>query len=71
MYAEYFYDNGFVVSFGTEHNTSAMIPLTVSAKGGVNLDETLMEISFNGTAYQAAHHYLDAQNSGDTFAGRS
>lgn len=61
-YAEYFYENGFTVSFGTEHNTSAMIPLTVSAKGGVPLDEKLMNISFNGTACQAAHHYLSTQN---------
>jgi len=68
-YAEYFYKNGFVVSFGTEHNTSAMIPLTVSAKGGVALDEVLMNISFNGTAYQAAHHYLDAQNPDDSISG--
>lgn len=68
-YSEYFYDNGFVVSFGTEHNTSAMIPLTVSAKGGVSLDETLMDISFNGCAYQAAHHYLDEHNSGETIGG--
>jgi hypothetical protein len=68
-YVGYFYENGFVVSFGTEHNTSSMIPLTVSAKGGVALDEKLMNISFNGTACQAAHHYLGAHNSGDTMVG--
>jgi hypothetical protein len=64
-YAGYFYENGFVVSFGTEHNTSAMIPITVSAKGGVELDRELMNISFNGTACQAAHQYLLTQNVGD------
>ncbi len=57
-YTEYFYDNGFVVSFGTEHNTSAMRPLTVSCKGDVPLDDRLLEISFNGAAYVAAHQYL-------------
>jgi hypothetical protein len=57
-YAEFFYNNGFVVSFGTEHNTSAMLPLAVSCKGGVELDERLTEISFNGAAYVAAHQYL-------------
>lgn len=61
-YAEYFYDNGFVVSFGTEHNTSAMLPLTVRCKGGVELDSALMEISFKGAAYVAAHQYLLARN---------
>ena len=57
-YAEYFYENGFVVSFGTEHNTTAMLPLTVSAKFNEPLDEKLMQISFNGAAYMAAHQYL-------------
>lgn len=59
-YAEYFYEQGFVVSFGTEHNTTAMRPLTVSARGNESLDNRLMEISFNGAAYQAAHQYLTA-----------
>jgi hypothetical protein len=64
-YAEYFYENGFVVSFGTEHNTSAMNPITVSAKGGVELNKSLMNISFNGAAFQAAHQYLNTQNEND------
>ena len=59
-YVEYFYKNGFVVSFGTEHNTSAMLPITVSCKGGVELDESLKKISFKGAAYVAAHQYLVA-----------
>lgn len=57
-YAEFFYENGFVVSFGTEHNTSAMLPITVSCKDGVALDHSLAAISFNGAAYIAAHQYL-------------
>lgn len=57
-YSEFFYENGFVVSFGTEHNTSAMLPMSVSCKGGEALDERLTEISFNGAAYLAAHQYL-------------
>ena len=60
-YAGYFYDNGFVVSFGTEHNTSATRPLTVDCKEGVHLDDQLTEISFRGAAYQAAHQYLSAR----------
>lgn len=57
-YAEYFYEQGFVVSFGTEHNTSALSPITVSAKNGVELDDRLMQISYLGTSWQAAHQYL-------------
>lgn len=57
-YAEFFYENGFMVSFGTEHNTSAMIPLEVSAKGQEALDESLLNISFNGAACVAAHEYM-------------
>jgi len=57
-YAEYFYENGFVVSFGTEHNSPASLPLTVSCKNNEPLDDSLMQISFNGAAYLAAHQYL-------------
>lgn len=57
-YAGYFYEKGFVVSFGTEHNSPASLPLTVSCKNGEPLDEKLSEISFNGAAYLAAHQYL-------------
>jgi hypothetical protein len=57
-YAGYFYENGFMVSFGTEHNTTAMIPMEVSAKNQVRLDESLLQISFNGAACVAAHQYL-------------
>ncbi len=57
-YAEYFYENGFVVSFGTEHNSPARLPLTVSCKNQEPLDEKLMQISFNGAAFLAAHQYL-------------
>lgn len=69
-YVEYFYENGFVVSFGTEHNTSAMLPITVSAKGGVELDESLKTISYRGAAYVAAHQYLVAME-GPGYQGQS
>jgi hypothetical protein len=64
-YTEYFYENGFVVSFGTEHNTTAMLPLTVRCKGQVPLDHSLMQISFNGAAYFAAHQYLSVKEEPD------
>jgi hypothetical protein len=68
-YAEYFYDEGFVVSFGTEHNTTAMRPLTVDCRDAVPLDPSLMNISFKGAAYVAAHQYLGSK--GHDPAGQS
>jgi hypothetical protein len=59
-YAGYFYRKGFMVSFGTEHNTSSGGPLTVRCLGGEPLDEELTEIGFNGAACIAAHQYLTA-----------
>jgi hypothetical protein len=47
-----------VVSFGTEHNTTAMRPLTVDCRDAVPLDPSLMNISFKGAACVAAHQYL-------------
>jgi len=60
-YAEYFYKNGFVVSFGTEHNSPATLPLTVSCKNREALDKKLMQISFDGAAFLAAHQYCYAK----------
>ena len=60
-YAEYFYEHGFMVSFGTEHNTTAMRPLRVDCMHGTALDDSLMKISFNGAACLAAHQYLVAK----------
>jgi hypothetical protein len=60
-YAEYFYQHGFMVSFGTEHNTTAMRPLTVSCLNETPLDDSLLNISFNGASCLAAHQYLVAR----------
>jgi hypothetical protein len=60
-YAEYFFKEGFMVSFGTEHNTTAMKPLTVDCLQGAALDDSLMNISFKGAACQVAHQYLVAK----------
>lgn len=64
-YTEYFYAHGFIVSYGTEHNTSALGPLTVNCKEDIKLDRSLMEISFLGAAYVAAHQYLTIKNGKD------
>jgi hypothetical protein len=53
--------NGFVVTFGTEHNTPELNPLTITARGKQPPDQELKRISFEGTCVIAAHQYLHAQ----------
>ena len=53
-YAGYLYDNGFVVTFGTEHNTPAMEPLKLTARGNP-LTERLKQINYDGACVIAAH----------------
>ena len=57
-FVEFFHEKGFVITFGTEHNTPEMIPLTVKARGSVPLDEKLKRISWEGACIIAAHQYL-------------
>jgi len=56
-----FFDNkGYLITFGSEHNTPELAPLTITARGSVPLDETLKEIAWNGACVIAAHQYLRA-----------
>lgn len=57
----FFDKNGFVITLGTEHNTPAMDPVTVSCREGKTLDQELMSISYRGASVIAAHQYLYAQ----------
>jgi hypothetical protein len=59
-FVEFFHNKGFIITFGTEHNTPEMIPVTVSARGSVPLDETLKKIAWDGACIIAAHQYLRA-----------
>ena len=60
-YAVYLYDQGFVVTFGSEHNTPAMEPIELFARGGVPLTGRLMEINYKGACVIAAHQHLVKQ----------
>jgi len=57
----FFYNNGFVVLFGTEHNTPELAPLTVSCRNQVPLDENMARIGYEGACLIAAHQYLRAK----------
>ncbi len=61
-FVDYFDKREFVITFGTEHNTPEMIPLTVSTRGGKSLSKKLKLINSKGACIIAAHQYLRAQN---------
>lgn len=60
-YASYLHDQGFVVTFGSEHNTPAMEPIELFARNSTPLTERLMQINFEGACVVAAHQHLVAQ----------
>lgn len=57
-FVHYFDTQGFVVTFGSEHNTPQLDPLTISCRNAVPLDKHLLEINYRGAAIIAAHQYL-------------
>lgn len=59
-FVEFFDKKGYVISFGTEHNTPELAPLTVTARGTTPLDESLKRIAWQGVCIIAAHQYLRA-----------
>lgn len=59
-FVEFFHDKGFIITFGTEHNTPQMAPLTVKSRGEIPLDEALKKIAWEGACIIAAHQYLRA-----------
>jgi hypothetical protein len=59
-FVRFFDSKGFVITFGTEHNTPDLAPLTVSAAGKEDLPDYLLETSWKGCCVIAAHQYLTA-----------
>ena len=59
-FVEFFHSKGFIITFGTEHNTPEMQPLTVTTRGSVPLSESLKKIAWEGACIIAAHQYLRA-----------
>ena len=60
-FVKFFHSKGFIILFGTEHNTPDMIPLTVSCRHQTPLTDELKMIGFDGACLIAAHQYLRAQ----------
>ena len=63
-YASFLHDQGFVVTFGSEHNTPAMEPIELFARHGTPLTDKLMQINYEGACIVAAHQHLVAQGLG-------
>lgn len=75
-YAGYLYDRGFIVTFGSEHNSPVMEPIELFARNGVPLTERLKKINYDGACVIAAHQYavshqLEGYLDSDGFADRS
>jgi hypothetical protein len=64
-FVRYFYENGFVVTFGTEHNAPGMIPLTPCCSGNTPLTDFLLRVNYEGACVIAAHQHLQAQGNSD------
>ncbi len=59
-FVQFFRSKNFVISFGTEHNTPQLDPIKVSCRNGVELDDELNRIGYEGACIIAAHQYLVA-----------
>ena len=54
-YASYLEDEGFIVTFGSEHNTPALEPIRLRTRNNTVLSEKLREINYRGACAVAAH----------------
>ena len=61
IYAGYLHDKGFVITFGTEHNTPAMEPITLTSRSKTPLSKKLQQINYQGACVIAAHQHLVKQ----------
>ena len=65
-YAGYLEDEGFVVTFGSEHNTPALEPIRLRTRDAEGLTEKLREINWRGACAVAAHQAgLDSPAAGE------
>jgi hypothetical protein len=70
-FVNYFHQNGFVITFGSEHNTPQLDPMKLSCGGGIDLDDELKQINYEGTAIIAAHQYLMANGKEGYLKGKN
>ena len=65
-YAGYLEEEGFIVTFGSEHNTPAMEPIRLRTRDADTLSEKLRAINWRGACAVAAHQVgLDSLSAGE------
>jgi hypothetical protein len=61
QFVNFFNEKGFVITFGTEHNTPQLDPITVLGSDGKEISEAMKKIGYEGACVIAAHQYLIAK----------
>ena len=56
-FVRYFYENGFVVTFGTEHNSPGLTPITPCCSGNIPMSDFLNQVNYEGACAIAAHQH--------------
>ncbi len=57
-FVDYFRRKKYVISFGTEHNSPGLFPITVKVNRDKDLTPELKKVSYEGCCILAAHQYL-------------
>lgn len=70
QFVNFFNKKGFVVTFGTEHNTPRLDPVTVFGGDGKEISEAMQKIGYEGACVIAAHQYLIAKGEEGYLDGR-
>jgi hypothetical protein len=60
-FVDIFNAKGFLITFGTEHNSPDPAPLKVTCRGQVPLDEDLLAVNYQSACVIAAHQYYVAR----------
>ena len=72
QYAGYLEDEGFIVTFGSEHNTPAMEPIRLRTRDNGSLSDKLKAINWRGACAVAAHQAgLDSPAAGEELIMKS
>jgi len=60
-YSKFFTEKGFIITYGSEHNTPDLVPIDLTNKLGEELTDYLKQINYSGACLLAAHQYLFAK----------
>jgi len=60
-FIHHFYNLGYIILLGTEHNTPELIPLKVMAGGNTPLTDEIKKISYESSCVVVAHQFLKSK----------